>query len=446
MLRVSAKLFCLVTLLLSACGPVAQPTVGEAPPSPMAVAPTAIPINTAVLSPLPQPTPATVPISALPAPTAVPAVIVPVARVHPTPVPASSCLGAASAADTGGEYVTDIAVGSGRAFAASYSPLLSRTVVYQSDDKGLTWTSVRIFNDFVSSLAVSPDFARDRTLFAAGSSGVYRSLNAGSTWGTITPASASWITRTLSAKQFVLSPNFGADRTMILASRVAPRGVFASTDGGATWIDWLVDAADVVMFSPNYALDHALWAVRNDERTFRRDVQVTVNQGEQWDYVRTGSFVPQAVSPVYAQDSTILWADFASGGIYVSRNGDRLFPDIEKADTPALDVWEQKPSSGWTIAGESAARDMLFSPDFARDRVAFALSDQGLLGSRDGGASWRPLCYLTLGTTKTARPQFEHLAISPEYAVDQTLFAAGDGARALVSRDGGRTWAAVALK
>ena len=312
--------------------------------------------------------------------------------------------------------------------------------------KASTWTAVRTFNDFVSSVAPSPDFARDRTVFAAGSAGVYRSLNGGSTWSTISPATASWITTTPSVKQLALSPNYSADRTIILASRVAPRGVFASTDGGATWIDWLVDAVDVVMFSPDYAVDRALWVVRDDERTFRRDVLVTVNQGDQWDFVRTGSFVPEAISPAFAQDSTIIWADFAGGGIYVSRNGDRLFPAIEKAETSALNVWEQKPSVGWTVTGESPVRDLVFSPDFARDRMAFALSDQVMLSSRDGGAAWQPLCYWTGSPTKPGRPRFDHLAISPEFAVDQTLFAGGDGARAAVSRDGGRSWATVALK
>jgi hypothetical protein len=446
MLRVCINLLCLFALLLSACGPVAQSAPGESTPSPSSVPPTPTAPATAMV-PLPlQATPATIPVSAQPAPTLVPAVSLPAVRERPTPIPAPSCLAAAPAADSSGDFVTDIAVGAGRAFATAYSPVLARSVVYVSDDKGLTWTAERTFNDFVSSVAPSPDYARDRTVFAAGSAGVYRSLNGGSSWSTITPANASWITTTATVKQLALSPNYSADRTIILASRVAPRGVFASTDGGVTWIDWLVDAVDVVMFSPDYAVDRALWVVRNDERTFRRDVLVTVNQGDQWDFVRTGSFVPQAISPAYAQDSTIIWTDFAGGGIYVSRNGDRLFPAIEKAETSALNVWEQKPSDGWTVTGESSVRDLVFSPEFARDRMTFALSDQAMLRSRDGGAAWQPLCYWPEGSAKPGRARFDHLAISPDFAVDQTLFAGGDGARAAVSRDGGRSWTAVSFK
>ena len=234
---------------------------------------------------------------------------------------------------------------------------------------------------------------------------------------------------------------------MTLASRVAPRGVFASTDGGATWIDWLVDAVDVVMFSPDYAVDRALWVVRNDERTFRRDVLVTVNQGDQWDTVRAGTMLPLAISPAYAQDSTIVWADLAGGGIYVSRNGDRLFPAIEKAETAALKVWEQKPLTGWTVTGERQVRDLVFSPDFARDRMAFALSDQVMLSSRDGGATWQPLCtWAAPGHGECRQPRFDHLAISPDFTKIKHFRRRQRGPGYALSRDGGRSWATVALK
>jgi photosystem II stability/assembly factor-like uncharacterized protein len=317
-------------------------------------------------------------------------------------------------------------------------------MMYVSDDRGKTWTAVRSFNDLISSVVPSPDFGRDRIVFAAGLAGVYRSLNGGSTWNSITPA--SWVTSTLSVKQLALSPNFSADRTIVFGSRIAPRGVFASTDGGATWIDWLVDAVDGMLISPNYAVDRALWVARNDERTFRRDVLVTVNQGDQWDFVHTRSFVPRAFSPAYAQDSTMIWADFAGGGLFFSRNGDRLSPAIEKAETAALNIWEDKPTEGWTVTGENAVNDVVFSPDFARDRTVFALSDQALLASGDGGESWQPICYWTSGTPRPGAPRFDHLAISPDFSTDKTLFAGGSGARTAVSRDGGRTWASVSLR
>jgi photosystem II stability/assembly factor-like uncharacterized protein len=365
-----------------------------------------------------------------------------VVRERPAPIPAPACL--TTPLPASGESVTSIAAaGSGRVLAGTYTSALSRTNIYVSDDAGLTWTGARTLNDFLSGIVPSPAYARDRLVFAAGSGGIYRSFNGGLSWATITPA--TWFTTTPAIRQFGLSPNFASDRTILLGSRFAPRGVFASTDGGATWIDWLVDAVDVMLFSPNYAVDRAVWVARNDERTFRRDVLVTTNQGDQWDFVRSGTALPLAISPAYAQDSTILWTD-VSGGLYLSRNSDRVFPLIEKADADVLHVWQYSPAAGWVVSGEQSIRDLEFSPDFAQDRTAFALTDQSLIVSRDGGVSWHPLCYWSTDALATDAARFSHLAISPDFAADATLYVGGLGARVLVSRDAGRSWTVVSLR
>ena len=229
-------------------------------------------------------------------------------------------------------------------------------------------------------------------MFAVGSGGVYRSLSGGTGWTTVTPS--TWFTTTPIIRQFAVSPNFGSDHTILLGSGAAPRGVFASTDGGATWIDWLVDAVDTLLFSPNYAVDRAVWLGRNDEQTFRRDVLVTVNQGDQWDFVRSGTAVPFAISPAYAQDSTILCTGI-NGGLYLSRNGDRIFPLVEKANADSLQIWRNNPATGWEPAGEETVRDVAFSPGFAQDRTVFGLAGRALIASRDGGFNWLPVCYWT---------------------------------------------------
>jgi photosystem II stability/assembly factor-like uncharacterized protein len=444
MLRVCIYVTSVFLLLFSACGPVAPLTPDGATPAPTPIVPTPTASAAIAINPGPAAPTVTDSMSKHPTPTMAPVTVLPPARERPTSIPAPACLANAPSADAGGEFVTDIAAGGGRTFVAIYTSVLSRTILYVSDDVGQTWNNVRSFNDFVSVVVPSPDFARDRIVYAAGSSGVYRSLNGGSSWTSITPS--TWVTTTPTLKQLAVSPNFNSDHTIVFATKVAPRGVFASTDSGASWIDWLVDAVDEVLFSPNYGVDHALWVARNDERTFRRDVLVTVNQGDQWDFVRARSLVPRALSPAYSQDSTVIWTDFAGGGIFVSRNGDRIFPAIEKAETEALNVWRATPPEGWTVVGENSVSDLVFSPDFARDRTAFALSDDLLLASRDSGESWQPLCYWNNGAARPGGPHFDHLAISPDFAGNKALFAGGSGARIAISRDGGRTWVAIPLQ
>ncbi len=428
MLRRCLNLLCAVCLILSACTPDTTPATPVLTPTAAA----------------PSPTPTTPPSPTAPATAPPAATSTPLARIvseRPTPVPAPGCFAAGWPPSSDKAMVTSLAVAqSNRIFAAVYNPALSRTKLVVSDDEGSTWANVYTFFDFVSKIAPSPAFSQDRTVYAAGAGGVYRSLSGGSNWAVITLP--TWVTTTAIVRQLAVSPNFDSDRTILLASRAAPRGVFASTDGGATWIDWLVDAVDALLFSPDYALDHAVWVARNDDQNFRRDVLVTVDQGTTWAPVRAGSALPLALSPAFAQDSTIIWSD-PGGGLYVSRNGDKVFPSLEKARADALSIYRQDPQSGWIAAGEQPVSAVVFSPDFGRDRSAYALADSSLLVSRDGGGSWAPLCYWNFDAQSIDAQRLTQLVVT--HGKVPVLVAGGAGARVAISRDGGTSWTSMAL-
>ncbi len=363
---------------------------------------------------------------------------------RPTPIPAPNCFDVSPAANTTKDVITSISPTSADSIAVSvYSPPISRTNLYLSEDGGVSWTLARTFNDFVSKIVPSPAFARDRIIFAVGSNGIYRSLNAGLSWASITPS--SWVTRTPMVRQFGVSPAFASDRTFLLGSRAAPRGVVGTVDGGETWSYWLVDAVDALFFSPNYSFDRTVWVARNDEQTFRRDVMLTTNRGESWEFVHVSTAQPLGISPAYSQDSTIIWHDFI-GGLYVSRNSDKIFPLLEKAEAEVLKRWQFSAQSGWAPAGEQRVGDLVFSPQFGQDRSAFALSDDVMLVTRDGGASWSPLCYWGYNPEKPESLRFDHLAISSNFPNDRTLLAGGAGARLAVSHDGGHTWTLITLR
>ena len=423
------RLLCALCLCLAACA-------ASAPPSPAPPAPTdSVPSPTA--TPLPSPTVA---------PTEAPAATsTPLARIvseQPTAVPAPGCFLSAWPPASEKDTVTSVAVAPGnRIFASVYNAAASRTLLYVSDDEAATWTNVFAFNDYLSKLAPSPDFEKDRIVYAAGAAGVYRSFSGGSNWALITPP--TWVTTTNIVRQLALSPNFVSDRTLLLGGRASPRGVFASTDGGSTWIDWLVDAVDGLLFSPNYALDHAVWVTRNDEQNFRRDVLVTSNVGENWTLVRAGNAQPLALSPSYAQDSTILWADPASG-LYVSRNGDKVFPSLQKASIEAFSIFRFDAQAGWSVAGEQPVHGVAFSPNFAQDRMVYAIADPALVLSTDGGGVWSPLCKWNFGASQIEAQRVTQLALT---AGERPLMVAGGaGARLAVSHDGGRSWTSVPLK
>jgi hypothetical protein len=79
---------------------------------------------------------------------------------------------------------------------------------------------------FVSTIAISPNFAVDQTLFIATDSvGIYKSVDAGKHWNVAYD--------NLAFETLLFSPNFATDRTIY--SGEGGSGVYRSTDGGATW-------------------------------------------------------------------------------------------------------------------------------------------------------------------------------------------------------------------
>ena len=110
-----------------------------------------------------------------------------------------------------------------------------------------------------AALGVSPAFAQDRTVFLAGTSGVWVSRDAGLSWRlTAGPVPATTL---------AVSPFFAQDRTLIANNRI-------SKDGGDTWADLPVVKGPVA-FSPTYNTDNTLWS--GGDRLYK-----SVDGGQTW--------------------------------------------------------------------------------------------------------------------------------------------------------------------
>ena len=157
-----------------------------------------------------------------------------------------------------------------------------------SNDAGVTWSRSRgglpDGCEDISALAVSPDYARDRTLLAGVVGlGLFKSTDGGQSWA---PSSTGLLT--MSIEQILLSPGFDSDHTAF--ARVAPaggrRGLYRSRDGGRSWqaLDINPDQAAI---SPEFDQDHTLMGVTVSyvDHEERWELHISRDGGDHWERV-----------------------------------------------------------------------------------------------------------------------------------------------------------------
>jgi len=366
-------------------------------------------------------------------------------------------------------YVEDIEISpnygsDGTIFAASRSAGL-----FKSCDGGESW--VKVYGDPVWDVELSPAYAVDQTIFARPGN-VIKSTDGGLTW--------------ISASQGLLhepvflaaSPDFAVDRTVFAAATDSPVGstltvwVYKSTDGGQNWL--LAGTLSgregpyALAISPDYAADHTLF-LSAEEIYASHDSGVSWEQKTHLGLAEVESAREIQISPGYASDGTV-FANLA-GGLY--RSSDRgtswhiVVPGddvVSAAYAPAAYVyaavggtWSGLTATGgvfrsedngttWSVAGRdvvAGATSLAISPAYESDGTLFAGHYQASVSrSSDMGTSWTTAQLEQQGRTAS-------LAVSPDYSVDKTVFAGlaygGDGDEGNIYRstDGGGTWASV---
>lgn len=261
------------------------------------------------------------------------------------------------------------------------------------------------------SLAVSPQYASDRTIFAGAHSGpLYRSIDGGATWAPVIPDNGSF-------SVLAMSPVYGLDRTVFA---VSDGKVYRSVDAGSNW-QQVFDASYVVTLAiaPNFAS-----APHVAIGTFD-GIRWSTDGGTTWG----PSFWPGR--PAWEVSALALSPGYASDQIYMA-----AVKEFDTCSPPLFDnwdLWHRSPSSGFQIRSRffhcrSTISAIAFSTDFVADRGVIFVGDGNVHRSTDGGYTW----YTTLYDALYA------LVISPTFTQDQTVVVAGFGLH--ISRDRGLTW------
>lgn len=129
-----------------------------------------------------------------------------------------------------------------------------------------------------------------------------------------------------------------------------------------------------------------------------------------------------AVSPNYAQDQTVL----AATGLLSLKYG--IYPLLKSTDGGV--IW----SVVQNMPNNSAILQVLFSPAYAQDKTIYVLGAGGLFRSTNQGASW----------TQYSKLSLINASISPNFAVDNTLFAVTTQHSVIKSTNRGQMFTAIA--
>ena len=297
-----------------------------------------------------------------------------------------------------------------------------------------------ILDKYITSIALSPAYARDAAIFVSTwFDGVYHSADNGRNWRKLSVGLTTDLQADMMKKPYFTalhpSPHFAEDRTLFLAGF---DGLFQSNDGAATWRPLEADALgriEGIALSPQHHSDHTIAFA-----TYRLGAFLSEDGGQTWRSVRKGMdsrLADIAFSPQYASDRTV----FATSTDYFYKS------------TAPTTAWErlELPSRDWKSIIDSAKNRLFKSRPSLSGVVARQVQTAGVwdaFGAVGGlRRAWRGLRrYVGLLrhlVTKRWTVRARDILASPNFATDQTLYVSSANNRLFRSADGGRTWSVI---
>ncbi len=285
--------------------------------------------------------------------------------------------------------------------------------VFRSTNYGTTWSAVNsgLGSLKVLALALSPAYNNDRTLLAVTSAGLFKSTNNGSDWSKVGTGLDG-----VELTSVVFSPGYATDQTIFTGST---NGVFGSSDAGATWISLSAGLTNrnihALAISPNYATSNMMLAATAS------GLFISSDWGNNWSAfgLEMKNVLSLAFSPNFSSDYTI-FAGTVSGEIF------RFFIDYYWVNVAPLQSTQP-------------VQSIAVSPGYTTDHTVYVGTGYGIYRSFDygNGNSWT-----FSAAVNTGNHSISAVALSPAFPVDQILFAGSQGNGVIVSNDRGALWSA----
>jgi photosystem II stability/assembly factor-like uncharacterized protein len=273
----------------------------------------------------------------------------------------------------------------GLVFAARGSGL------YRSDDGGQTWQdaleNVGLTEPLPITCAVlSPIFDQDGHAFAGAPGGIFRTTDGGGTWSALVFPSPPPTISTLA-----ISPTFANDGTIFAGTM--EDGVFISQDGGERWVAWNFGLLDLnvmcLAISPEFPHDETVFA--GTETGILR----STNGGRAWREVDLPfgfeAVLSLAISPDFSANSTI-YAGTETQGLWRSTDGgetwhrlaeDQLVDPINGIQLVGGQVLAITSAALWQSADEGTSwQDRLSGRDLSEEISALTAPQGTEPGSR----------------------------------------------------------------
>ena len=315
-------------------------------------------------------------------------------------------LGTSVAVDTTGNvYITGTTTSSDFPVKNGFQPRIGGAPVRASADHGKTWTTPTIDSP-VFTVAASP---KDGAFFAGTYNGVYKSTDAGKTW-----------TALQAGPQYQVNAIVVDDSDPPVVYSAGNEGILKSQDGGLTWrVNRLTDRSSenaIVLVAHPARLSTLFAGIDVGGVPSKPTLYRSTDAGATWSLLPNSPIGTFALANDFSNPD-VLYAGTSPGGFSGGGNGRAAIYKTSDA------------GNTWTkLVDLPLAIDTLAVA--ASPMAVYAATDNGVMRSRDGGATW---------TATSITAAADTVAVDPNNP--QVVYANAGGI--YISTDAGTTWSSV---